>query len=70
MEFNAATFEMVQNLAFPLIATLTGFDPAEWVGEQSELFIQVGDAFADVAARTSFLYSRNSLTRHSRYVCA
>ena len=37
-------------LAFPLISTLTGFDPAEWVGEQSELFIKVGDGFAEVGA--------------------
>ena len=49
-KFDAATFEMVQSLAFPLIATLTGFNPAEWVGDKSELFIQVGDAFADVSA--------------------
>jgi len=48
--FDAATFEMIQNLAFPLIATLTGFDPEEWVGDQSELFIKVGDAFGDIAA--------------------
>jgi len=49
-KFDAATLEMVQNLAFPLVATLTGFDPAEFVGEKSELFIKVGDGFADVSA--------------------
>ena len=49
-KFDAATFEMIQNLAFPLITTLTGFNPEEWAGEQSELFIKVGDGFADVSA--------------------
>jgi hypothetical protein len=48
--FDAATFEMIQTLAYPLISTLTGFDPGEWVGEQSELFIKVGDGFADISA--------------------
>lgn len=50
MKFDTSTFAMVQGLAFPLIATLTGFDPAEWVGDQSELFIRVGDGFADISA--------------------
>jgi len=49
MEFNTQTFEMIQNLAFPLIATLTGFDPAEWAGDKAELFLRVGDGFADVS---------------------
>ncbi len=49
-KFDAATFEMIQNLAFPLIATLTGFDTAGFVGEKSELFIKVGDGFADLSA--------------------
>jgi tape measure domain-containing protein len=49
-KFDAATFEMVQTLASPLIATMTGFDPAKFVGEQSELFIKVGDGFADMSA--------------------
>lgn len=48
--FNAATFEMIQNLVFPLVKTLTGFDTETWAGEKSELFIKVGDAFADVSA--------------------
>ena len=47
--FDAATFEMIQNLLFPLLKTLIGFDTEEWVGEQSELFIAVGEGFADVA---------------------
>ena len=41
---------MIQGLAYPLISTLTGFDPAAFVGDQSELFIKVGDGFADVSA--------------------
>lgn len=49
-KFDAASFEMVQSLAFPLIKALTGFDTAEFVGEQSELFIKVGDAFGDISA--------------------
>jgi hypothetical protein len=48
--FDAASFEMVQNLAFPLIKALTGFDTSEFVGDQSELFIKVGDAFGDISA--------------------
>lgn len=47
--FNTATFETVQSLLFPIIKSLVGFDTSEWVGEQSELFIRVGDAFADIA---------------------
>lgn len=49
-KFNLATFEMIQDLAYPLVKTLTGFDPQEFVGEQSELFVKVGDGFADVSA--------------------
>ena len=49
-KFDAATFEMIQTLAFPLVATLTGFDPALFVGDKSELFIKVGDGFADLSA--------------------
>lgn len=49
-KFDAATFEMIQSLAFPLVKTLTGFDPEEFIGEQSELFVKVGDGFADVSA--------------------
>lgn len=49
-KFDAATFAMIQDLVFPLVKTLTGFDPAEWAGEKSELFIKVGDGFADVSA--------------------
>ena len=49
-KFDAATFEMIQGIAYPLIKTLTGFDPEAFVGEQSELFVQVGDGFADVSA--------------------
>ena len=48
-KFDAATFEMIQNLAFPLIASLTGFDAAAWAGEQSELFIKVGEGFTQVS---------------------
>ena len=48
-KFDAATFEMIQGLVFPLLKTLIGFDTEEWVGEQSELFITVGEGFADVA---------------------
>ena len=49
-KFDGATFEMIQNLVFPLVTTLTGFDPTVWVGEKSELFIKVGDGFADLSA--------------------
>lgn len=49
-KFDAATFEMIQNLAFPLIETLTGFDPAEWTGDKAELFVRVGDGLGDLSA--------------------
>ena len=49
-KFDGATFEMIQNLVFPLLKTLVGFDAEAWTGEQSELFIKVGDGFADVSA--------------------
>ena len=49
-KFDAATFEMLQNLSFPLIKALTGFDPEEWVGDKSELFITVGESFGEVSS--------------------
>lgn len=48
--FIPQTFETVQKLVFPLIRTFLDFDPAEWVGEKSELFIKVGDGLGDLSA--------------------
>ena len=49
-KFTPATFVTVQNLVYPLIATFLDFNPAEWVGDQSELFIKVGDGLGDLSA--------------------
>jgi len=48
LKFSTATFEMIQGLLYPLMKTLVGFDAQEWVGEKSELFVAVGEAFGDV----------------------
>jgi hypothetical protein len=48
-EFNAKTFEQIQQLVFPLIGTLFDFDPAGFVGDKSELFNKVGVAFDELA---------------------
>ena len=45
MKFDAETFETVQRLVYPLVASLFDFDPAEYVGEKSQLFNEIGDAF-------------------------
>jgi len=49
-KFDEATLQMIQELAYPIILKFTGFDPSEWVGTQSELFIKIGDGFNDLAA--------------------
>jgi hypothetical protein len=45
MKFDAETFETVQRLVYPLVASLFDFDPAEYVGEKSKLFYEVSEAF-------------------------
>lgn len=48
-EFSTATFNMVQELVFPLLKGLIGFDAQAWVGEKSELFIHVGDSLGEIS---------------------
>ena len=48
-KFSMATFEMIQQLAYPLVSSLTGFDPAEFVGEKSVLLTKVGEGFAEIS---------------------
>jgi hypothetical protein len=48
-EFNAKTFEQIQQLVFPLVATLFEFDPAAFVGDKAELFNKVGATFDELA---------------------
>ena len=50
LKFDAATFETVQRLIFPLVKTLVGFDAQTWTGEKSELFILIGDGLGDLAS--------------------
>lgn len=49
LQFSTATLESLQTLLFPLVKMLTGFDTQEWTGDQSELFVKVGEAFGDVS---------------------
>lgn len=49
-KFDSSTFETVQNLLYPVILSLTGFDTSAWVGEQSQLLVNVGDALGDLSA--------------------
>jgi hypothetical protein len=49
MEFNAATLEMIQGMAYPLIKSLTGFDAQAYVGEKSEVLTKVGEGFAELS---------------------
>lgn len=48
-KFDAATFEMVQALVFPLVQSLAGFDAQGWVGEKSEMFAKVGEGLMDLS---------------------
>lgn len=49
-EFSTATFEMIQQLVYPLLKTLVGFDAQAWTGDKSELFLHIGDLFSDIGA--------------------
>ena len=49
LKFDAATFEMVQSLVFPLIKTLAGFDAEAWVGDKSVMFSEVGEGLMDLS---------------------
>lgn len=48
-KFDAATFEMVQSLVFPLVQTLVGFDAQGWVGDKSVMFTEVGEGLMDLS---------------------
>lgn len=47
--FNAQTFETVQRLVYPLIATLFDFDPSGYVGDKSQLFTEIGEALDELS---------------------
>ena len=48
-EFSTATIETIQKMAYPLVLALTGFDATAWVGDKSELFNKIGEAFGDIS---------------------
>lgn len=48
-KFNAATFEQIQNLIYPLINALFDFNPAEEIGDKSKVFNDVGYAFEQIS---------------------
>jgi len=48
MGFSIHTIETVQNLVFPLVKSLTKFDPQAFVGSQSDLFLSIGDALTEI----------------------
>lgn len=49
LKFDAATFEMIQALVFPLVQALSGFDAQGYVGEKSEIFMKVGEGLMDLS---------------------
>lgn len=49
-KFDAATFEMVQNLVFPLVKSLAGFDVEAFVGDKSQMFKEASEALDEVSA--------------------
>lgn len=48
-DFSSATFETIQTLVFPLVATLFDFDPGEYVADKAILFQKVGEGFDEIA---------------------
>lgn len=50
MEFSVHTIETIQTLLFPIIKSLTKFDPQVFAGNQSDLFLSIGDALGDIAS--------------------
>ena len=59
-KFDAATFETVQRLVYPLVDTLFDFNPAEFVGDKAELFSAIAEAMSDVS--TLFFLAADALT--------
>lgn len=49
MEFSLQTMVTIQQLVYPLVKAFTGFDAQGFVGTQSELFTNVGNALEDMA---------------------
>lgn len=48
LNFDAATFETIQNLVFPLVKSIFNIDIAGFVGSKAELFTLVGDALGEL----------------------
>lgn len=48
LTFDAATFEQIQGLIYPLISTLFDFDATDWIGDKSALFDVIGNLFEQV----------------------
>lgn len=47
--FETKTWEMIQDLVFPLLKTFTGFDAVEFAGEKSVLFTEVGEGLDELS---------------------
>lgn len=48
LKFDAATFETIQNLVFPLVKSIFGIDISNWVGDKAGLFDLVGNALGEL----------------------
>ena len=49
MKFDAATFEALQRLVYPLVEIVFGIDADGYIADKSTLFIQTGEAISEVA---------------------
>jgi hypothetical protein len=49
LKFDAATFEALQRLVYPLVEIVFGIKIAEFVGDKSELFTKTGEAVGEIS---------------------